>query len=148
MKTLKNNWANLAWAVTLAGTVMVAVYASISAWGQTGPGLSISLTGTNTVSLTVTNALPAGIYEIYFQEFLDGSPFTNGSWSLVGNGSAGQSNFNLILGNTDTGFFRAVNGNDFDNDGVPNYEDARPFDPTVGILIMTIETPANGSVVN
>jgi hypothetical protein len=51
----------------------------------------------------------------------------------------------LDLGDTYTGFFRAVNGNDFDLDGVPNSQDARPFDPSIGILTVTIESPANGS---
>jgi hypothetical protein len=38
-----------------------------------------------------------------------------------------------------------LNGNDFDLDGFPNYEDARPFDPSIWILTVTIESPANGA---
>jgi hypothetical protein len=36
---------------------------------------------------------------------------------------------------------------DADGDGVPNYEDARPNDPAIGILKVTIIAPANGSSV-
>jgi hypothetical protein len=36
---------------------------------------------------------------------------------------------------------------DADGDGIPNYEDARPNDPTIGILTVTITAPANGSTV-
>jgi hypothetical protein len=36
---------------------------------------------------------------------------------------------------------------DADGDGVPNYEDARPNDPAIGILKVTIIAPTNGSTV-
>jgi hypothetical protein len=36
---------------------------------------------------------------------------------------------------------------DADGDGVPNFEDARPNDPTIGILTVTIIAPVNGSTV-
>jgi hypothetical protein len=36
---------------------------------------------------------------------------------------------------------------DADGDGVPNYEDARPGDPSVGIMTVTILSPSNGSTV-
>jgi hypothetical protein len=114
------------------------------------PALSIASTGSNTISLVVTNGTNNTIYEIYFAEFLDTNAyyFTNGGWTLVANGATGQTNFSATLGSTYTGFFRAVNGNDFDNDGIPNWDDARPFDPTVGILSVTIESPANGAVLH
>lgn len=52
----------------------------------------------------------------------------------------------------DVGFhYPALDSNgdsvDPDSDGVPNWQDARPSDPTIGILSITIETPANGSTV-
>lgn len=147
--TNKSPWKWAAAAAVFLTTALALIYAT-SSRGQSAPALTIALVPTNQVSLTVTNALPTAVYEIYFTEFLDNNAlvFTNGSWLLVASGSTGQSNFNFTLGDTDTGFFRAVNGNDFDNDGIPNYEDARPFDPGVGIMTITIETPANGSLVN
>jgi hypothetical protein len=36
--------------------------------------------------------------------------------------------------------------NDSDGDGVPNWEDADPNNPNVGILTITIDSPANGEV--
>jgi hypothetical protein len=36
-------------------------------------------------------------------------------------------------------------GNDLDGDGVPNNQDARPNNPAVGRLTVTIQTPADGS---
>jgi len=35
---------------------------------------------------------------------------------------------------------------DSDGDGVPNYEDANPNDPTIGILTIMIDSPTNGMV--
>jgi hypothetical protein len=130
---------------------IVLVLTSLAAWrvwSQTSaPGLSIALTGTNQITLTVTNGVPGGLYEIWWTEFLDAEALslTNGAWEPVCTNTPGQTNFVMDLGDFDTGFFRALNGNDFDLDGVPNYEDARPFDPTIGILKVTIESPANGS---
>jgi hypothetical protein len=99
--------------------------------------------------LTVTNGSPSVTYEIYWQEFLVPTVnFTNGDWIDVYSGTVGQTNFYLDLGDLSTGFFRAVNTNDFDGDGILNYQDARPLDPTVGLLRVTIESPANGSNVN
>ena len=129
---------------------LASVFFSSSARGQSAPALSVALTGTNEVTLTVTNGTSTAIYEIYWTEFLNANAtaFTNGAWNLVYSGTTGQTNFVLDLGDTVTGFFRAVNGNDFDNDGVLNNQDARPFDPLVGILQVTIEIPANGAQVD
>jgi hypothetical protein len=143
MKTRKQQGALAAGAILL-GWILFATW---RVWSQTAPpALSITLTGTNTVTLTVTNGVSTNLYEIWWTEFLSGDvAITDGAWIDVYDGTTGQTNFPMILGDTDTGFFRAVNGNDFDNDGIPNWEDARPFDPSVGILRVTIESPANGS---
>lgn len=149
MRTLKKNWPKLAGALALSSLVLCTVYACVSAWGQTAPGLSIALTGTNQVTITVTNGATNGVYEIWFTDVLDTNAqvFTNGSWVLLATGATNQTNFVFTLGDTDTGYFQALVGNDFDGDGVPDWKDARPFDPTIGILTVTIETPANGSVI-
>src|ERR1019366_7463066 len=149
MKTRKEQLTRAARAL-VAGSVIVTLtlLAAWQVWSQTSaPGLSIALTGTNEVTLTVTNGVPTGVYEIWWTEFLGSYALslTNGAWQPVYTGVTGQTNFVMDLGDTYTGFFRALNGNDFDLDGVPNYEDARPFDPSVGILRVTIESPANGS---
>jgi len=133
-------------AVAAAAFVLVAALLHNAVRAQTVPGLSIALTGTNQVTLVVTNGSPTNVYQIWWTEFLDANALvlTNGAWTVVAAGTTGQTNFVLTYV-TDTGFFRAINGSDFDNDGFPDWEDARPFDPNVGILTVTIETPANGS---
>ena len=142
MKVMKRHWGKLA---TILGASLLVLTTFIRlAWAD-APALSIRLTGPDQVSLVVTNGIPTGAYEIYFQDVLDGQPFTNGTWLLVDTGIVGQTNFDFTLGDTDNGFFRAVNSTDFDMDGVPNGSDARPFDPSIGLMRVTIELPANGA---
>ncbi len=144
MRTLKQHWAKLTVAIG-ASVALATLFVHALAWGQP-PGLSITLTGTNQVKLTLTNSTPGGAYEIYWEEFLgSNSSLTNGAWMDVYNGAVGETNFVLNVGDLWSGFFRAVNTNDFDGDGIPNYQDARPFDHSIGLLRVTIESPANGS---
>ena len=104
------------------------------------PYLTIASTGTNQVTVSIANGITNAFYEIYSVEFL-----TDTNWLLAAEGTLGQTNFIFSTSQTDTGFFRAVNGNDFDGDGIPNYEDARPNDASIGLMTVTIEKPANGS---
>ena len=127
-------------AIVVGVLALLTVFAARLVWAVP-PGLSIMLTPTNTVQLTVTNGSPTGMYDIYWQEFLD----TTATWEWVATGTTGQTNFLVDISETETGFFVAASGNDFDGDGVPNTSDARPFDPAIGILRVTIESPANGS---
>jgi hypothetical protein len=146
MKTQQQQWARAVSALG-AGSLVLALtlFAAWRVWSAP-PALSISSTGTNEVTLIVTNGVATNLYEIWWTEFLSGNlSLTNGAWIDVYSGTTGQTNFVLDLGDTEAGFFRGVNGNDFDNDGIPNWEDARPFDPSIGILKVTIESPANGS---
>jgi hypothetical protein len=143
MKTIRKNWDRLAVLVGV-GLCLMTLFVCHLAWA-TPPGVKIVVSGTNQITVVVTNSVPTATYEIFWQEFLDGSSLSNGTWQLIDIGSVGQTNFPFDTGETMTGFFRAVNRTDFDMDGVPNFEDARPFDPTIGILTVTIETPANGA---
>ena len=150
MKTWRKQWAPILRALG-AGTAILSVM-FLAAWQvwSTPPVLKITYTGTNTVALSITNGSPTGVYEIYWQEFLDPTNgyLTNGSWTLIDVGTTGQTSFGPYdMGDLWTGFFRALSSNDFDSDGSPDYNDARPFDPSVGILNVTIESPVNGSVV-
>jgi hypothetical protein len=149
MKLQQQKWARAARALG-AGSLII-ILTVVAAWRvlsqSTAPALSIAPTGTNEVALTVINGSATNLYEIWWTEFLDADALflTNGTWIDVYDGTTGQTNFVLDLGDTVTGFFRAINGNDLDNDGIPNWQDSRPWDPSVGILTETIETPANGS---
>jgi hypothetical protein len=126
MKTLRKNWTKLAGAFALAGVAIVALYACVSAWGQTLPGLSIAMTNANTaVALVVTNGTNTGKYSIYWTEFLD----TNNNWLLLTNGGAGVTNFLFGVGDTTSGFFEARNNTN-----------STPF-----VLNLTIVAPASGA---
>lgn len=127
MKTIKTHWARLAGGIA-AGLALIAIYACLSAWGQTLPGLGISLTGTNQVSLTVTNGTNNTQYQIYYIDSLDDP---NYQWLLWTNGTTGQTNFTANLGDTQRGFFKAVNNPSF----IP---------PVINIVI---QSPTNGSTI-
>jgi hypothetical protein len=125
MKTLKNNWKKFVGLTSLASLAMCAVYACVSAFGQTAPGLKIAMTNT-IVSLTVTNGVTNGLYQIYFTEDV-GNP----DWLLVTNGATGQTNFSADVGDLEQGFFKAINNNSF-------------TPPTINVII---QSPANGSMI-
>ena len=127
MKTLKKNWSKLAGAFACAALALCALYACVSAWGQTAPGLSVALTGTNLVQVTVTNGVSNGVYQLYYREFLN----TNYPWIYVTNGVANQTNFLFNMGDTVSGFFEASYNNSF----VP---------PTITVII---QSPANGALI-
>jgi hypothetical protein len=126
MRTLRKNWPQLAGVFALAGAAIVTAYACISAWGQTAPGLSITLTNTNTaVALVVTNGTNTGKYDIYWTEFLQ----TNNLWTLLTNGGTGVTNFLFGIGDTTSGFYAAVK----DTNSVPF------------VLNLIIVAPASGA---
>jgi hypothetical protein len=80
-------------------------------WGQSSaPGLSVARTGTNQVTLTVTNGVPSGLHEIWWTEFLDGEALslTNGAWEPLDTATTGETNSIFDLGDLDTGFFTLV----------------------------------------
>jgi hypothetical protein len=117
------------------------LWATLHAGGQSAPVLKIALTGTNQVTVTVTNGIATNLYELFYTPFLG----SNANWQPLSDGIIGQTNFTFMIDQTQFGFFRALTGNDLDGDGIPNYKDARPLDPTVGIMTITIESPANGA---
>ena len=123
---MSKDLAKLAGAVTLTGLAFCAVYACVSAWGQTAPGLSLALTGTNLVQVTVTNGVTNGVYQLYYREFLT----TNYPWVFATNGAVNQTNFLFNMGDTVSGFFEAT----YDPGFVP---------PTITVVI---QSPTNGAI--
>ena len=93
------------------------------------------------VLLTIGNGKTNESYNLLFTQQL---PAT--FWITAAIGSMGQTNFTVPLTNG-IGFFRAEVGNDWDGDGVYNWEDADPSNPSIGRLSITIESPANGTTV-
>jgi len=94
------------------------------------------------VYLTLWNADTNKAYDIYFTPILIAS-----NWSRIAvTGALGQVNFTNAITATN-GFYRAVEGNDWDQDGVPNYMDADPRSTNVGVLTITIQSPTNGTTI-
>jgi hypothetical protein len=127
MRTLRSNWSKLAGIV--AGGILAAcvVYACVSAWGQTAPGLTVAMTGTNLMQVTVTNGVTNGVYQLYYREFLT----TNYPWIYVTNGAVNQTNFLFNVGDTVSGYFEASYNPSF----VP---------PTITVIILS---PTNGALI-
>jgi hypothetical protein len=44
--------------------------------------------------------------------------------------------------------YQSFTNQDWDNDGVLNWQDANTLDPNIGVLKITIESPPNGSIIN
>jgi hypothetical protein len=126
MKNLKRHWANFAGAVGAGGLAVLAVYAGISALGQTAPVLRISLTTNNAVVVTVTNGVSTGQYQVYWTEFLSPAP----EWLLLTNGSIGQTQFIVPMEDWDMTFFNASAISNF----VP---------PSLNVIILS---PTNGAL--
>lgn len=135
----RSHWIQLLTLCSIAGGVLL-VWTE-AAKSDDAPGLTIQLLSSNQLQLTVTNGLATNSYEIYRRPVWD-SVYP---WSLHLIGTTGQTNFTTAMGIESIGFFQARSGNDTDGDGVPNSKDANPGDPSVGILSIIIDTPANGA---
>jgi hypothetical protein len=110
------------------------------------PGVTISLISTNQVQIDITNAVSTANYELYRTPVLGDPAFPWNERLTIG--SLGQSNFTATIGIEQVGFFKVAVGSDWDEDGIPNYIDAQPSNPAVGALVITIDSPANGSTVD
>jgi hypothetical protein len=135
----------------VAQTFSLATALAVTAWvvnetmlAQTVPQpvLMIVPTNGNQVLLTISNAVASTNYEIYRTPLLND---TNFPFILHLVGSVGQSNFVADMGVESLAFFRASIGTDLDGDGVQDWLDAAPLDPTIGILSITIDSPTNGA---
>ena len=125
--------------LALAGALAFVIFRASAA----APGLTISLSSNDTVLLTVTNAVANEAYEIYATN----SVSDNMAWSLSITGAIGVSNFSVYTWPATRMFFKARASNDWDSDGIPNFKDANPNNTNVGILTITIDSPANGSTI-
>src|SRR5258708_8093879 len=141
MRTIRNLQFVLCGAI---GLVIAGIVASALAQSAPQPVLLLQRTNTTQFWLTITNAVASTNYEIYKSPTLDG-PWINQDMMV---GVVGQSNFLVGMGIETIGFFRAGIGSDWDNDGVPNWGDANPTDPTIGWLSITIDSPTNWASIN
>lgn len=119
------------------------IIAAVKVFADPPPVLTIANLGTNQYSITITNGVITANYELYWTPILGNPDYP---FSLLAIGTEGQTNFLVDAGTYQTGFFEVVSGTDWDGDGVPNWEDAAPSDPTIGILTVSIDSPTNGMV--
>jgi hypothetical protein len=127
MKNLAQPWIKLSAVIVGTGLAAFALYSGISVLAQTAPVLGIAPAPSNQVLITVTNALSAGRYQIFFTNSL--SPYP--SWELWTNGNVGQSNFLISMNSNIVGVFRAASNTNF----VP---------PSLNIII---QSPTNGALI-
>jgi hypothetical protein len=137
------------WAVrtkTIFGVLVAGLAVLIcSALADDQPVLTIAPTGTNQFLISITNASGSATYELYRTPVLNDAAYP---WTLSVTGAVGQSNFIVTKGSEPTGFWKASEGSDWDFDGIPNWMDADPNNGSVGVLSVTIVSPANGSNVD
>jgi hypothetical protein len=144
MHTSNQSWKLKWWVVGGAGLLLVGVTLWPLAFSNAAaPGLRATLYSSNQVLITVTNGSPTNYYELLVQyELRDGS---GGPWDEVIPGNIGVTNFYVTNAPQFMSFFRALACDDCDNDGVLNTQDANPFSTNVGLLTITIQSPANGA---
>jgi hypothetical protein len=93
-------------------------------------------------SLTVTNGISGGNYEILWTPDLGDT--VDYPWTWIAVGRPGQTNFTVNMGVYDVGFFA---GN-LDTNTIPLWEAADPRNPNAGILNVWIDNPTNGATLN
>ena len=135
------------WVYPLTALFLLAGIAGFPRLGQgsTLPKLSVEIdTNNNMVLLTVINGTNNEFYEIYATNSLS----DNSVWSLSMTGALGVTNFSVPIGAATRNFFKARAGNDWDGDGIPNFQDVNPNSfNTNDLLSVTIDSPANGSTI-
>ncbi|HEV2318125.1 MAG TPA: hypothetical protein VGV18_00130 [Verrucomicrobiae bacterium] len=108
---------------------------------STPPVLTITPLGTNQYSISITNNIGMTTYDLQWTPVLANA---NYPWTWAAPGTAGQTNYLVNMnGVSDTGFFRTL----LDTNAIPLWEAADPNNPALGILTVTIDSPANGSVI-
>jgi hypothetical protein len=136
MKTLKRHRLILLGIFTV-GSIFVAT--TLTVWSQSTPFLSITPLGTNQYSITFTNS-PPSTYDVQWTPYLNNPDYP---WTWAAVGTNGQSTFQISGGVYPSGFFRTI----LDTNSVPLWEAADPNNPAAGILTVTIDSPANGAVI-
>jgi hypothetical protein len=109
------------------------------------PVLKITSLGSNQFAVAITNGVTNANYELYWTPSLVNS---NYPWQLLMVGGTGQTNFTVEVDaeSRPVGFFLSGVGLDWDADGIENFRDANPYNASIGILTITIDSPLNGAL--
>ena len=110
------------------------------AWGQVAPTLSITSLGTNGYSISFTNNIGTASYDVQGTPVLGSVDYP---WTWAAIGVPGQTNF-IISSPYPDGFYRVI----LDTNTIPLWEMADPNNPALGVLAITIDSPANGSTLH
>lgn len=140
MKKLRRYWLCLA--SCLGGGAILAFVAFSVLADAPPPALKISPSGTNQISVTITNSVSTTNYTLFWTPVLGDA--VDYPWEAIEVGSIGQSNFTFDISSSSVGFFRAAL---LASDGVPPWEAADPNNPNSPILTVSIISPADGSTV-
>ncbi len=141
MKTLRRSLLIVLVSVSGIGAAIIMAVNALADVPQ--PVLRIAALGSNSFSITITNGVVTTNYTLYWTPALGNASYP---WEVLGPGDVGETNFIVDAGNWTSGFFKVTIGNDLDGDGFPDWEDANPNDPAIGILAVTIDSPLNGAV--
>ncbi len=125
----------------LVGAILAIVI--YSALADDPPVLTISNLGSNQFSIVITNA--TSTTNNYLLEWTPILADTNYPWLVVATNEPGATNWVMDMGPWPVGFLRVMVGWDGDGDAVPSWMDANPYDPSIGVLSVTIDSPVNGS---
>jgi len=115
------------------------IIAAVRVFADPPPVLTIANLGTNQYSITITNGVSGGNYELWWTPVLANPDYP---WTVVAVGAAGQTNFLVNGGDYQIGFFQAL----LDTNSIPLWEAADPNNPGAGILSVFIDSPTNGAV--
>jgi len=137
MKTIRRHCIPL---LGIFGVGLVVVATALTAWSQTAPVLTITQLGTNQYSITIINNIGTNTQDLQWTPVLANPDYP---WTWAAIGTPGQTNFLLDMGEFQTGFFRTL----LDTNTIPLWEAADPNNPGAGILTVTIDSPANGFVI-
>ena len=108
------------------------------------PGITSSLTTTNTLKISITNGVATNIYEVYWTHVIGESK--NFPWEFLGRGALGQTNFYVTNLVGDAGFFQVSPSDDWDGDGSKNDVDGQPLNPSITNLTIVIDFPTQNLV--
>jgi hypothetical protein len=138
MKILNKNWPALA---AICASILIAVATALTALSQTAPTLTIASTGTNQMSVTISNNIGTSDYDLEWTPILGNA---NYPWTFAAVGVPGGTNFVVGTAGYPAGFYRVI----LDSNTVPLWESADPNNPASPILNVTIASPKNGSTLN
>jgi hypothetical protein len=143
MKTIKNNWLGLC-GMFVTGIAAVGIVFSVVAQTVPPPVLTIIPTGSNQFLITVTNGVAYGNYTLYSRLVLNDPTFP---WTFLTNPVPGVTNFTVSMGADFQNFYQVTGSTNWNNNGIPNWDYADPKNPGLGVLTVTIVSPAQGAII-